>query len=197
MIFKIVYAQVFLGMTHLRRFGIGIALTVAAVKLFYFGIQFVLIWLLYLGSLVLGVGSALTFLSVIGYVKYFPPYVVTFYVAGLAFAGFFLGSVYIAALLLEFKFSQVLLCLLPVAAAFVLCFLFLIRQKKKILSNIKSNEGLRVKFMKTLSVQPALNSDDQGDALDIELFFDQIAQKESANDFLTLGNFSGGAAGAE
>ena len=80
---------------------------VIGVVLFYCGIQFVLIWLLYSGSFILGVGIALTFLSVVGYVKFFPPHVISFYVAGLTFAGFLLSSVYIVALLFDFKFSQV------------------------------------------------------------------------------------------
>lgn len=107
MLFKIVYAQLFLNLPHLTRFVIGIALLVTAVVLFFCGIQFVVIWLLYLGSVVLGVGTALTYLSTMGYVKYFPPFIASFYVAGMSFAGFFLSSFCIGSLLIDFKFSQV------------------------------------------------------------------------------------------
>lgn len=106
-IFKTVYAQLFLGLSNLRRFVIGIVLTGVPVVLLYTGIVLRVIWVVYFGGFTLGIGSALTFLPTLGYVKYFPPYVISFYVSGLAFAGFFLSSLYLLELLVDFKLSQV------------------------------------------------------------------------------------------
>lgn len=106
-IFKIIYAQIFLNMTHQTRFNIGLIKTIIAIILIYSGIKFVVIWLVYLGAFVLGIGSAMTFLPVMGYIKYYPPVFVSLYTAGLAFAGFFLSSCYLIALKTNFKFTDV------------------------------------------------------------------------------------------
>lgn len=81
--------------------------------------------------------------------------------------------------------------MLPIIAFFVLFFLYLIQQKKNIIVNIKNNEDLRTEFMKTLNVHPPLNENDESSFVDVELLFNEIIEKESANDFLTPKNFVG------
>lgn len=82
-------------------------LTIASLLFIYLGIKYVLIYSVYLGSFTLGIGSALTFLPTIGYIKYFSPVYVSFYLAGLAFAGAFLGGFYLLALEMKFRFLDV------------------------------------------------------------------------------------------
>jgi hypothetical protein len=94
-------------MSHVARFNIGLVQTIVAILLIYCGIKFVVIWLVYCGAFVLGIGSAMTFLPVIGYIKYYPPIFVSLYTAGLAFAGFFLSSIYLIALKNNFNFTDV------------------------------------------------------------------------------------------
>ena len=91
----------------MRRFLIGLVINCVAVLLLFCGIRFLVLWLVYLGSVFLGVGTALTFLPAMGYIKYFPPVYVSLYVAGLAFAGFLLSAVYLVALHFRFDFKQV------------------------------------------------------------------------------------------
>ena len=95
-------------MTNLKRFLLGVLFTLIPVILLYTGIIFVNIWLVYFGAFILGIGSALTYLPTIGYIKYFPPYVLSFYVSGLTFAGFSLSLCYLLALTVNFRFSQVI-----------------------------------------------------------------------------------------
>ena len=94
-------------MTHYKRFIIGLNLTGFGIILYYCGIQFVNIWMIYLSAVILGIGISWSFLSIIGYIKYFPPKFVSFFLSGLAFAGFFLSSIYLIALAFDFKLSDV------------------------------------------------------------------------------------------
>ena len=82
-------------------------LSICSLLSIYIGIKYVQITAIYLGAFLLGVGSALTFLPTIGYLKFFPSKYVSLYVAGLAFAGFFLSSFYLFALYYGFKFIDV------------------------------------------------------------------------------------------
>ena len=82
-------------------------LSIVALLLIYMGIKFVFIYSVYAGSFILGIGSAMTFLPTIGYIKYFSPVYVSFYLAGLAFAGAFLSGLYLIALKFDFNFLDV------------------------------------------------------------------------------------------
>lgn len=66
-----------------------------------------MIQMIYFGCLILGSASDLTFLATMGYIKYFPSLYVSIYVAGLGFAGPFLGGIYVLALYIGFDFQSV------------------------------------------------------------------------------------------
>ena len=106
-LFKLIYARLFIQFDHFKRFMVGILLLLISVILILAGIKMLVISCVYIGSFILGIATALTFLPVIGYIKYFPSKFVSFYVAGLAFAGFFLSALYLIALKFNFTFLNV------------------------------------------------------------------------------------------
>lgn len=85
----------------------GLMLTIFGLMFIFYGIKYVTVFLVYFGCLILGGGTSLTFLPTIGYLKYLPPQYVAIYLAGMAFAGFFLCILYLLGLAVNIFFKDV------------------------------------------------------------------------------------------
>jgi hypothetical protein len=105
--FKVIYAQVLLQYTHKLRFFLGISLNFLSITFLYLGIVFRVLPFIYVAAVLLGIGTALTYLSIMGYLKYFPIYFMNVYVIAVALAGFFMSSLYLLSLSVHFDFYRV------------------------------------------------------------------------------------------
>ena len=83
-----------------------------------------------------------------------------------------------------------LLGLLPILAVFIFMFMYLIKQKRSIIHHVKYNEDLRKQFLESLN-RPTQKDAESLSSADVDELFEEIFEKDSANDFLTPDNFCG------
>ena len=86
----------------------GLILTIFGLMFIFYGIKYIKVFLIYFGCIILGGGTSLTFLPTIGYIKYLPPTYVAIYLGGMAFAGFFLCTLYLFGITINLFFKDVL-----------------------------------------------------------------------------------------
>lgn len=128
---KLLNAQIFVLMNHFTRFFIGGCLSVSSVILFFFGIIHHELGMVLMGSFFTGVSYSITFLSIIGFLKNFPPSYCSFFLSGLGFSGAFTSSLYMWLISHGFVFSDFILFTIPLVVFLFLLFVVLVSQKSK------------------------------------------------------------------